>query len=65
VDDKDSGVGFWACGGVIYRPGDSLNFGLDIRYTDTDVSLNTIGVAPDLKLDTGGFHYGLMIGYHW
>lgn len=65
VDDQDSGVGFWACGGVLFRPRDGLNLGLDIRYTDSDVSLATVGVVPDLDLDTGGFHYGAFIGYHW
>jgi hypothetical protein len=65
LDDKDSGAGMWACGGFLFRATEKLNLGVDIRYTDSDVKLDVIGVSADLKIDSGGIFYGAMIGYHW
>lgn len=65
VDDDDSGVGLWLNGGVLYRLGDQINVGLDVRYSDASADLTPAQAGPDLGLDAGGVHYGLVVGFHW
>jgi len=59
VVDDDRGTGIWLNGGVYWTLGQSFNLGLDVRYSDADVTL--FGV--DAK--AGGTHIGLILGYHW
>ena len=65
IDDKGSGVGLWAGGGFVYRWGDHLNLGLDVRYSDASVSLRPRSTPEVLDLDSGGVQYGVVVGYHW
>ena len=59
VSDDDSGTGVWFGGGIYWTLGQSFNIGLDLRYSQADVTLfGTDGEA-------GGTHAGLMLGYHW
>ena len=65
IDDSDSSVGFWANAGLLFRATDHFNLGVDVRYSDADVSLAPVG-DPDLAdLEAGGTHYGVTLGYHW
>mgnify|MGYP001821644057 CR=1 FL=1 len=65
LDDDDSALGFWIDAGLIYRLGRKFNVGLDIRYSDSSADLTPVGFAESIKLDSGGTHYGIMLGYHW
>lgn len=59
VSDDDMGTGFWLGGGVYWTLNQSFNLGLDLRYSQADVTLF------DESLKAGGTHVGLMLGYHW
>jgi len=65
LDDDDSALGFWVDAGLIYRLGRKFNLGLDIRYSDSSADLTPVGFTESIKLDSGGTHYGIMLGYHW
>jgi opacity protein-like surface antigen len=64
IDDSDSGIGFWLNTGFLYRVGQYINIGFDIRYSDAEADLLPFD-AETLTLDSGGTHYGVLIGYHW
>jgi opacity protein-like surface antigen len=59
VTEDDNGTGIWLNGGVYWTLGQHFNLGLDLRYSQADVTL--FGV--DAK--AGGSHVGLLLGYHW
>ncbi|VAW50117.1 hypothetical protein MNBD_GAMMA06-1839 [hydrothermal vent metagenome] len=59
VSDNDNGTGFWFGGGIYWTLNQSFNIGLDLRYSQADVTLF------DESGDAGGTHAGLMLGYHW
>jgi len=65
LDDSDSGLGFWAGGGVLYQINDRFSVGVDVRYTDADVSLSAAQVPGNVDIDSGGIHYAASFGYHW
>jgi len=65
LDDDDSRLGFWLNGGFVYRLGRNFNVGLDIRYSDSSADLTPVGFSESVKLDSGGTHYGILMGYHW
>ena len=58
VSDDDNDVGPWLEGGVVWTL-KHFNIGFDIRYSDAEVTL----FGRDY--DAGGFHTGLIAGYHW
>lgn len=57
--DEDTGLGIWLNGGIYMTLGQSFNLGLDLRYSQADV---TLGGAT---VDAGGTHAGILLGYHW
>ena len=59
VSQDDSGTGIWFCGGVYWTLGQHFNLGLDLRYSQADVTL--YGVEGE----AGGTHAGIILGYHW
>lgn len=59
VSDDDNGTGIWLNGGVYWTLNQSFNIGLDLRYSQADVTL--FGVDGD----AGGTHAGLILGIHW
>jgi opacity protein-like surface antigen len=65
VDDSDSAIGFWLNTGFIYRVGQYLNVGIDIRHSDADADLLPFDTDTTLNLDSGGTHYGVLFGYRW
>lgn len=65
LDDNDSTLGFWVDAGFIYRLGGKFNLGLDLRYSDSSADLTPAGFDESVKLDSGGTHYGITLGYHW
>ena len=65
LDDDDSGFGLWLDAGFLYRLGRNFNVGLDIRYSNSSGDLTPVGFDESLKLDSGGMHYGVVLGYHW
>lgn len=58
-DENDSAPGGWFGAGIYWRPTDKLNVGLDVRYSQAEITLF------DQDLKSGGIHSGLFIGYHW
>jgi len=59
ASDEDNGTGIWLNGGVYWTLGQSFNLGLDLRYSDAEVTLY------DVDGEAGGTFAGLMLGYHW
>lgn len=59
VKDDDSGTGLWLNGGIYWTLGQHFNLGLDLRYSEADVTL--FGVNGE----AGGGFAGLLLGYHW
>ena len=59
VSDSDSGTGIWLNGGVYWTLGQHFNLGLDLRYSQADVTL--FGEEGE----AGGTHAGIILGYHW
>jgi hypothetical protein len=59
LSDDDSAVGFWINGGVYWTLNTSFNIGLDLRYSQAEVTL------IDTDVNAGGGHAGLILGYHW
>ncbi|HET9299730.1 MAG TPA: outer membrane beta-barrel protein [Candidatus Polarisedimenticolaceae bacterium] len=64
VDDDDSGLGFWLGGGLLYR-GNRWQVGGDLRYADTSATLQPELAEEGLKLDSGGLHAGVFVGWAW
>lgn len=58
---SDTGVGVWAGVGLLIRPRESFEFGLDVRYTTVNVDLD-FGYGRQ-SVDAGGLHYGLLFGF--
>ena len=58
-DEDDTGTGAWIGGGMYYAATKSLNIGLDLRYSQAEVTL------LDEDVEAGGFHTGITMGYHW
>ena len=59
ASDSDTGVGIWLGGGVYFTLGEHFNIGVELKYSDAEVTLF------DVDGDAGGTHYGLLAGYHW
>ena len=56
-DESDTATGVWLGAGVYWRPYESLNLGLDIRYSQADVTLF------EEDVNAGGFQTGIFVGY--
>lgn len=56
-----TGVGFWAGAGLLIRPREHFEFGLDVRYSSAGVDLD-FGYGSR-RVDAGGIHYGLVMGF--
>lgn len=59
ISDDDDGFGIWLNGGVYWIIGQNINLGIDLRYSQADVTLFGI------ERDAGGNHAGIFVGYHW
>lgn len=59
ISDEDHGVGLWVDGGVFWTLSEAFNLGVDARISAAQVHLF------GLDRNAGGFHLGLMGGYHW
>ena len=59
VSQDDNGTGIWLNGGVYWTLGQHFNLGLDLRYSQADVTVFGVDV------DAGGTHAGIILGYHW
>jgi len=58
-EQDDTGTGFWLGAGTYWTVGPKLNLGLDIRYSQADVTLF------NKEREAGGIHTSLFVGYHW
>jgi hypothetical protein len=59
VRDSDYRTGLWFNGGVLWTLTRHFNLGFDIRQSGAEVTVF------DQKRKAGGFHTGLILGYHW
>lgn len=57
VDDQH--VGAWLGGGLYWVIANHLNLGIDLAYSMAKVTLF------DQKMEAGGAHAALLVGYHW
>ena len=57
--ESDTGVGIWLGGGVYFTLGEHFNLGVELKYSDANVTIADVDVAA------GGTHFGLLAGYHW
>ena len=57
--DSDKGSGIWLNCGIYWTLLQSFNIGLDLRYTNSEITLFSTWD------DAGGTHAGLFLGYHW
>ena len=59
ASDNDTGAGAWVSGGAYWTFSNHINVGMDIRFTNADVTVfNT-------TVEAGGTHVGAMVGYQW
>jgi len=65
VDDSDSGFGYWLDTGFIFTMKSGFNVGVDLRYSDASATVQPNGTSESLDLDSGGMHYGILLGYRW
>ena len=59
VSIDDSGTGYWLNGGIYWALTENFNLGIDLRYSQADVTF--FGIEGD----AGGTHVGVLAGYHW
>ena len=57
--ESDNGTGYWLNAGAVWRAGSWFNLGVDVRYSDADVTLG------EDSFDAGGTHYGAYVGFQW
>jgi hypothetical protein len=65
VDDSDSSVGFWANAGIYWRLGKHFNLGVNVRYRDSEATLEGQVPGTEIDIDTSGVHYGALLGWGW
>ena len=65
IDQEDGGVGLWFEFGFTYLVGQSLNLGIDVRYSKADATVSPENFHGTVTLDSGGLHGLLFVGYHW
>jgi hypothetical protein len=58
-DDSDSAVGLWLCGGLYWTIADVFNIGFEARLSRASVTL------LEDKVQAGGNHLGILLGYHF
>lgn len=61
IDDSDIGVGLWVNGGVYATLFERVNLGFEGRWSSAEVDFDDFGNDTD----AGGWHLGVLIGYHW
>lgn len=64
VDDGGSEIGWWAGAGILYR-WNAFQFGGDVRMSDASAEVTSPGATESLKLDSGGLHTGVFVGWFW
>jgi hypothetical protein len=61
LSDNDKAIGIWMSGGVYWTLFERFNFGAEIAYSQANVKFKETGG----KMNAGGTHYGLFVGYHF
>jgi opacity protein-like surface antigen len=59
ASDRDSQVGFWLNGGVVFTFAERINIGADLRYSDAEVSMH------GGNGEAGGIHVLVFTGVHF
>lgn len=55
----DSATGYWVGAGMYYAMSDHFNLGVDVRYSEADLTIF------DVDRKAGGVYSGITAGYHW
>jgi hypothetical protein len=61
--DSDYGTGYWADVGAIYIWPGGFSLGVNVAFSDWDAE-GVLG-GEDVKVEAGGWHAGVIIGFHW
>lgn len=61
IDDSDSGFGLWVGGGVYWQLGQKFNLGVNVRYNDAEITIDTPIGSKDAN--ASGVHLGLLLGW--
>lgn len=61
---EGSGGGVWADAGIYWTLGQSFNLGFDARVSSSETEYTCSG-GGTVDANTGGGHFGLLLGYHW
>ena len=56
---EDTGTGVWIDAGFYWTLAKHINIGFDLRYSYAEVTLE------DEDANAGGFHAGVIFGFHW
>ena len=59
ASESGTGAGIWLGGGVYFTLGYHFNLGLELKYSNADVTI------AGVDANAGGTHFGLLAGYHW
>lgn len=59
VSDDDTEIGLWLGAGVTWTIHEHFNFGVDFRWSRSEVTLHGVDI------EAGGYHTGLLLGYRW
>jgi hypothetical protein len=57
--EDDTGTGIWLDAGMYWIFGGHFNLGIDLRYSWAEVTLFNVNA------NAGGWHFGMIFGYHW
>lgn len=60
MNRMDNNPGLWASTGLYYTIADIVNLGIGVKYSTARVDFD-----GSEKLEIGGFHYGVLVGYHF
>jgi hypothetical protein len=58
AEEDDTGLGVYATTGAYVTLARHFNLGADFRYTHARVDIGE-------TVNAGGFHFGLLVGFHW
>ncbi|MEJ2154082.1 MAG: outer membrane beta-barrel protein [Desulfobacteraceae bacterium] len=59
ASEDDSNIGFWISGGAVYTVAQHFNIGLDLRYSDAEITI------AGIDGEAGGTHVLAFAGFHF
>lgn len=62
---EEDTTAFWLGGGVLWRVWRRLELGVDLRWSQAEADLNFDDGSVDPRVEVGGIHVGVMVGFSW